>query len=88
LLLKRVLDAQLGRVGAGVSPLMRMLAAALVAAAAGYFANRALPDPGPVLAAAIAAAVFGAVYLAAAAAFGLEQARAVAAALLRRARRR
>jgi putative peptidoglycan lipid II flippase len=87
LLLKRVLDAQLGRVGAGASPLTRMLAAALVAAAAGYFANRALRDPGPVLAAAIASGVFGAVYLAAAAALGLEQARAVPAALLRRVRR-
>jgi hypothetical protein len=88
LLLKRALDAQLGEVGAGASALLRMLAAALVAAAAGYFTSGALPDAPPLLTAGVAAAVFGAVYLAVAAALKLEQARALPAALLRRVRRR
>jgi len=87
-LLKRVLDAKVGRVGAGTAALARMFAAALAAGAAAYAANRLLAGPQPVLAAALAAGVFGAVYLAVAGALGLEQARAFAAALLRRVRRR
>ena len=88
LLLKRSLDSQLGQVGAGAGALLRMLAAALVAAAAGYFASEALADARPLLTAGVAAAVFGAVYLGVAAALKLEQARALPAALLRRVRRR
>jgi putative peptidoglycan lipid II flippase len=88
LLLKRRLDAQLGPVGAGAGALVRMLTAALVAAAVGYLANQALGGAPPLLAAGVAAGAFGAVYLALAAALGLEQARALPAALLRRARGR
>ena len=87
-LLKRALDAQLGRVGAGFAPLARMFAAALTAGAAAYSSSRWLAIPQPLFAAAFAAAVFGAVYFAVAAALGLEQARALPAALLRRVRRR
>jgi hypothetical protein len=87
-LLKRRLDAQLGSVGAGARALVRMFAAALTAGGVAYFANRSLASPQPLLAAALAAAVFGSVYLAAAAALGLEQARALPGALLRRLRRR
>jgi hypothetical protein len=61
-----------------------MGAAALVGAAGGYAAARGLATLHPLLEAAVVAAVFGALYLAAAAAFQLEQARG----LLRRARRR
>ena len=88
LLLKRSLDSQLGQVGAGAGALLRMLAAALVAAVAGYFASDALAGARPLLTAGVAAAVFGAVYLGVAAALKIEQARAVPAALLRRVRRR
>jgi hypothetical protein len=86
--LRRALDAQLGRVGAGLGSLARMFGAALAAGAAAYFANRSLAVPQPLLAALLAAAVFGAVYFGVAAALGLEQARALPAALLRRVRRR
>jgi putative peptidoglycan lipid II flippase len=86
--LRGALDAQLGRVGAGAGALARMFAAALAAGAGAYIAHRFLASAQPVLTAAVAAAVFGTIYLAVAAALGLEQARAVPAALLRRVRRR
>ena len=86
--LRRALGGRLGHVGAGARGLVRMFTAALTAAAAAYFANRALASPQPLLAAALTAAVFGAVYFAVAAALGLEQARALPAALVRRVRRR
>ena len=72
------------RLGAGASALARMFAAALAAAVAGYAAQRALTALHPLFEAGIVAAVFGAVYLAAAAALKLEQ----AGALLQRLRRR
>jgi putative peptidoglycan lipid II flippase len=87
-LLKRTLDTRLGRVGAGAAALARMFAAALTAGAAAYFAHRSLANPEPLLAAALAVAVFGTLYFAVAAALGLDQARALPAALLRRLRRR
>ncbi len=86
--LRRALDARVGRVGAGAGALARMFAAALAAGVAAYFANRWLAGPQPLLAAAVTAAVFGTVYFVIAAALGLEQARALPAALLRRVRRR
>jgi putative peptidoglycan lipid II flippase len=87
-LLRRALAAQVGRVGAGAGPLARMFGAALAAGAAAYLVNRSLAGPPPWLAASIAAAVFGTVYFAVAAALGLEQARVLPAALLRRLWRR
>jgi putative peptidoglycan lipid II flippase len=87
-LLRRALDAQLGRIGAGVAAVTRMFAAALLAALAAYFTRRALTAL-PVLPAALAvAAAFGAVYFAAGAALGLDQARDIGARLIRRLRRR
>jgi hypothetical protein len=86
--LRRALAAQLGSVAAGLPALARMFAAALAAAAAAYFVNRSLAPPQPLAAGGLAAVVFGAVYLAVAAALGLEQARALPAAVLRRLRRR
>jgi putative peptidoglycan lipid II flippase len=84
-LLKRALTAHVGvRLGAGASPLARMFAAALAAAAGGYAAERALTALHPLLEAGVVAAVFGAIYVAVAAALKLEQADA----LLRRLRRR
>jgi putative peptidoglycan lipid II flippase len=86
-LLRRALDAQLGRVGAGAAALARMFTAALAAAAIAYFTGRALAGVQPLLAALAVAAVFGSVYLAAALALGLEQARTFAAGVRRRIRR-
>jgi putative peptidoglycan lipid II flippase len=86
-LLRRALDAQLGRVGAGAAALARMFAAALAAAAIAYFTGRALAGVQPLLAALAVAAVFGSVYLAAALALGLEQARTFAAGVRRRIQR-
>jgi putative peptidoglycan lipid II flippase len=87
-LLRRALGAQVGRIGTGLPALARMFLAALVAAGAGYLTNRVLVSPQPLLAAGLTAAVFGVVYLGVAAALGLEQARALPVALLRRVRRR
>jgi len=84
-LLRRALTAHVGvRVGAGAAPLARMFTAALAAAAGGYAAERALTTWHPLLEAAVVAAVFGAIYVAVAAALKLEQ----AGALLQRLRRR
>ena len=82
-LLRRALAARLGGVGAGAGPLVRMFAAAGTASAVAYATSRWLTGDGALLEAAAVAAVFGAVYLASAAALGLEQARA----LLKRLRR-
>jgi putative peptidoglycan lipid II flippase len=87
-LLRRALDAQLGRVGAGGAGLARMFAAALAAAVVAYFSSRALAGVQPLLAALAVAAVFGAVYLVATLALGVEQAQTFAAGLRRRIRRR
>ena len=84
-LLKRALTAHVGvRLGAGVSALTRMFVAALAAAAGGYAAERAVNAWHPLLEAGVVAAVFGAIYVAAAAALKLEH----ASALLQRLRRR
>ena len=65
-----------------------MFVAALAAGAVGYFTSRLLVSLQPLLAAAVVASVFGAVYFAVALALGLEQAHALAAGPLRRVRRR
>jgi putative peptidoglycan lipid II flippase len=85
-LLKRALAARVGRVGAGSGPLARMFAAALIAAAVAYATSRQLTSS-YLLEAAIATAVFGAVYLAAARLLGLDEARQLAGVLRRRAQR-
>ena len=83
-LLKRALANQIGPVGAGAAPLARMFTAAAVAAVVAYAASRSLTGLHALLEAVLAAAAFGAVYLAMSAALGLEQAKA----LLLSARRR
>jgi hypothetical protein len=64
-----------------------MFGAALAAAAAGYGTRLLLAAWPPLPAALVVAAVFGAVYFAVAAAFGLPQARALGRAVLARGRR-
>jgi putative peptidoglycan lipid II flippase len=86
-LLRRRLKLQLGGVGAGLAPLARMFAAALLAAAAGRGLG-AVVSVAPLLAAALIAGLFGTVYFAAAYLLGLDEARALATTLLRRLRRR
>jgi putative peptidoglycan lipid II flippase len=86
-LLKRALHLQIGRVGAGAAPLARMFGAALASAAGAYAFERALAGLPPWLEAAGVAAVFGALYLTLGAALGLDQARALVRAPLRRLRR-
>jgi putative peptidoglycan lipid II flippase len=85
-LLKRALASHVGPVGAGAAALARMFAAALVAAAGAYAAERWLASAQPLLEALVVAAVFAAVYLAAGAALGLTQARGLVSRLWRRAR--
>ena len=87
-LLKRALVKQIGRVGTGSDAFARMFAAAIAGAAAGYAASRALDGAHALLAAVLATAAFGAVYVAVAAALGVEQARALAGAAARRLRLR
>jgi putative peptidoglycan lipid II flippase len=82
-LLKRALAARLGNVGAGATPLARMFAAALVAAACAFGASRAATSLPALLETALVTAVFGSIYFVVAGLLGLEQARA----LLRRLRR-
>jgi putative peptidoglycan lipid II flippase len=85
-LLKRALKAQLGRVSDGAGPLARMFVAAALAAAGAYALGRWLTNAHPLLEAAIVAAVFGSVYLAAATVLGLPEARQLMRAVLRRSR--
>jgi putative peptidoglycan lipid II flippase len=87
-LLKRALNERVGAVGAGLAPLARMFVAAGAAAAGAYAVQWQLASARPVLEAAVVATVFGAVYLGLAAALGLEQARALLRAPLRRLRAR
>jgi putative peptidoglycan lipid II flippase len=82
-ILKRALAGRIGQVRAGAAFLSRAFAAAAVAAVAAYTAAR-LFSAHPVLEAAVVAAIFGSVYWLAAAALGLEQALAIARAVLRR----
>jgi putative peptidoglycan lipid II flippase len=86
-LLKRRLVAKIGPVGTGAGLLARMGAAALVAAGAGRGVAAFVPWP-PLPTALIVAAVFGVVYFAVARVVGLDEARELPAALLRRVRRR
>jgi putative peptidoglycan lipid II flippase len=84
-LLKRALAAHVGvRLGAGASPLTRMFAAALTAAAGGYAAGLALIAWHPLLEAAGVAAVFGAIYLGLALVLRLPEARGISNAIRRR----
>jgi putative peptidoglycan lipid II flippase len=85
-LLKRALRTRVGRTGAGVPALARMFAAAGAAAAGAYAVRLQLPTAQPLLEAAMVAGVFGSVYLGVAAALGLDQARALLRAPLRRLR--
>jgi putative peptidoglycan lipid II flippase len=87
-LLRRRLAIELGHFGAGASALARMFAAALVAAAAGYGVKLASGALHPLLLAFFIAGVYGAAYFAAAHVLRLDDARALAGALLRRAPRR
>jgi putative peptidoglycan lipid II flippase len=87
LLLRRALGARLGRAGAGAGPLARMFVAAALAAAVAYALGRWLSNTQPLLEAAIVAAAFGSVYVAAATVLGQPEARELVRALLRRSRR-
>jgi putative peptidoglycan lipid II flippase len=85
-LLKRTLRKRVGSVGAGIAPLARMFVAAGAAAAGAYAVHLQLATTQPVLEAAVVAGVFGSVYLGLAVALGVEQARALLRAPLRRLR--
>ena len=74
-LLRRRLNHAVGGIGAGVGPITRMVAAAGIAAAAGYGAGLLLGDANPLATAIAVAAVFGVAYFAAGMALGLPQAR-------------
>ena len=84
-LLKRRLVAKIGVVDTGAVEIVRMAVAALVAAAGGRGVAMLVPWP-PLPTALLVAAVFGAVYFAAARVAGLAEARALPAAFLRRLR--
>lgn len=87
ILLRRALRARIGPVGASAGKILRMLAAALLAAAAGWGVRAALPDLHPILDALAIFAAFGAVYFTAAALLGLEEVRGVSTRLGRVLRR-
>jgi hypothetical protein len=86
-LLRGRLRSRIGVVGAGGGALARMLGAALLAAAAARLARLGVGGLAPLVVAVVVAAVFGAVYFAAAAAFGIGEVRALADAVRRRLRR-
>jgi len=86
-LLRLSLARRIGQCGAGAGPLTRMFVAALVAAVCGRALAWLSPWP-PLPLALLAASAYAAVYFVAARALGLEEARAVLAAALRRARGR
>jgi len=73
-LLRRRLHHAIGGAGAGVGPLARMIAAAVIAAAAGYAARLLLAEVHPLASAIAVAAVFGAVYFGAGLVFRLPEA--------------
>src|SRR5690606_14746072 len=62
ILLRRALRRRIGRVGAGLGPLARMFAAALLAAGAGWAVRAAAPPVHPVLLALLVFVPFGLVY--------------------------
>jgi len=84
-LLRVSLARRIGPCGAGLGALARMFGAALLAAAVGRAVAWSVHWP-PLPAALLAAGAYGAAYFAAARALGLEEARAVVGALLRRTR--
>jgi len=85
--LRRRLGAVLGAVGLGFGLGARMLAAALVAAAAARGVDSWLAVQSPLLTGVLVAAVFGVVYLGSARLLGLDEARALIGGVLRRVRR-
>ncbi len=86
-MLRRRLARRIGPVGVEPGPFVLMLAAALLAAGAGYVARTALVGVYSFIAAAAVAVVFGITYYAVGYAFGLTDARVVIASVLRRLRR-
>ena len=88
LLLHRRLRQRIGAAGAGAGHLARMFGAALLAAGFGYMVKRLLPGLHPLLAAAFVGGTFGVIYLLAAHALGLREARTLASSVLRRFRPR
>lgn len=87
-LLRRSLVHRIGNIGTGGGHLVRTFASALLAAVAGYGVSLIAEPVHPLPAALLIAAVFGLVYLTATRMFGLDEARAFAAALSRRLRRK
>jgi len=87
-LLRRSLVRRTGNIGTGGGYLVRMFAAALLAAVAGYGVSLLAEPMHPLPAALLVAAVFGVVYLTATLLFGLDEARAFSDALARRIRRK
>jgi putative peptidoglycan lipid II flippase len=87
-LLRRSLAKRIGEVGAGWGPLLRMFAAALLGAAAGWGANEIASTLHPLPRAGLVAAAFGAVYFVTARLLGLPEARALFDAVWRKLRRR
>ncbi|MBB4638644.1 murein biosynthesis integral membrane protein MurJ [Longimicrobium terrae] len=76
-LLKRSLKAKIGRVAPRTASVVRMVAAAVLAAAGGWALKLAFPDLGPFPRAVVVCGAYGFLYFAIAAALGLEQAGAV-----------
>jgi putative peptidoglycan lipid II flippase len=84
LLLRRRLRAQLGSVSTNASALVRMLVAALLAAAVARWLGVQIAGLAPLPAAAIVCAVYGACYFGLAALLRLDEARTLAGGLVRR----
>lgn len=76
ILLKRALRNKIGAVGAGTGALLRMFAAALAGAAAGWGVRALLPDLHPIVDAVLILGAYGIVYFAVTAALGVAEARA------------
>jgi putative peptidoglycan lipid II flippase len=87
-LLYRSLRKRIGDVGAGLSHLARMFAAALIAAVAGYAVKWAIGPMHAIVVAALVLGTFGVVYFGVARLFGLSEAKVVMDSVMRRLRRR
>ncbi len=87
-LLYRSLRKRIGDVGAGLSHLARMFAAALIAAIAGYAVKWAVGPMHAIVVAALVLGTFGVVYFGVARLFGLSEAKVVVDSVMRRLRRR
>jgi putative peptidoglycan lipid II flippase len=87
-LLYRSLRKRIGDVGAGLSHLVRMFGAALIAGAAGYGVKLAIGPLHPIIVAVPVLGTFGLVYFGVARALGLSEAKVVMDSVLRRVRRR